>query len=349
MRDLEKELLEVNPRETTQYICYCLMANLVPFLVSSPGCGKSSLVKDIAKKYNLALIDHRLSTSDVTDLNGLPQFKDGKAVFTPFNIFPTKDTQIPDGKNGWLLFLDEFNSAPRAIQAAAYKIILDKTIGQYELHPNCFIICAGNNMNDRAITQELSTAMVSRLVHIHMSCDFDTWMEDVAYRNNYNPTLIAYLQCNREELNTFDPEEDSGLPYNCPRTWSMVNSILQLPEFKLTEETTPLLAGIISKGTAYKFLAFSKLADDIVTPQEIIKSPSNAKIPSALETQWATISNLIGYTTPDNLKEIDTYIDRYNDISLQIMYYKAIKSKDPVIIQHPVFKARLPKIAAYMR
>lgn len=40
-------------------------------------------------------------------------------MFMPFNIFPLENTPLPKGKNGWLLFLDEFNSAPKDVQAAA--------------------------------------------------------------------------------------------------------------------------------------------------------------------------------------------------------------------------------------
>ena len=51
---------------------------------------------------------------------GLPHFtKDGKAEFMPFNIFPLENTPLPKDKDGWLLFLDEFNSATKMVQAAA--------------------------------------------------------------------------------------------------------------------------------------------------------------------------------------------------------------------------------------
>ena len=61
--------------------------------------------------------------------NGLPKFEDNKATFVPFDIFPLSDWKLPEGKEGWLLFLDEFNSASKAVQAASYKLILDRCIG----------------------------------------------------------------------------------------------------------------------------------------------------------------------------------------------------------------------------
>ena len=118
------ELTEVPPSVAKQYILDCLQAGIVPFVTGSPGIGKSQIIKEIAKEMNWKVIDHRLSTSDVTDLLGLPHFvkkPNGKevATFAPFDIFPTELDQIPEGYAGTLIFLDEFNSASEEVQAAA--------------------------------------------------------------------------------------------------------------------------------------------------------------------------------------------------------------------------------------
>lgn len=94
------------PKEATKFIKVCMDSDLVPFIQSSPGVGKSSIVRQIAKEGNLVLIDHRLSTSDPTDLNGLPRFISGKSQFCPFDIFPIEGDKVPEGTNGWLLFLN---------------------------------------------------------------------------------------------------------------------------------------------------------------------------------------------------------------------------------------------------
>ena len=97
-----------------------IKAGIVPMLEGSPGCGKSQVVHQIADAYNLKLIDLRLSQCDPTDLSGFPTIIGGKkADYMPMAHFPIEGDPIPDGYAGWLLFLDEFNSAPNAIQAAA--------------------------------------------------------------------------------------------------------------------------------------------------------------------------------------------------------------------------------------
>ena len=111
-----------NTRQTKAYIEHCLNNDLVPFIQSSPGCGKSALVRQIADEAGFELIDYRLATADPTDIQGLPHFEheiyeyveNGEikthersvAKFVPFNFFPIEDTKLPKGKKGWLLFLN---------------------------------------------------------------------------------------------------------------------------------------------------------------------------------------------------------------------------------------------------
>ena len=107
------------PRQARGHIVEILEAGLVPFLRSSPGMGKSAIIRSIADEYGMELLDIRLSTCAPEDLTGLPHFENGIAKFMPFDMFPVEGTELPTGKNGWIVFLDEFNSASKAVQAAA--------------------------------------------------------------------------------------------------------------------------------------------------------------------------------------------------------------------------------------
>ena len=143
-------LFVCSPRQARSFIVQILEAGLVPYVESSPGCGKSTIMASIAKDFGLKMIDHRLSTSEPTDLSGLPHFtKDGEAAFAPFaELFPLEHTPLVAGTNGWMLFLDEFPAARKETQAAAYKLILDHMVGQHYLHERCVITAAGNRRND---------------------------------------------------------------------------------------------------------------------------------------------------------------------------------------------------------
>ncbi len=206
------------PRQLKSLLSEVLMAGLVPFIQSDPGMGKSSIVKALAKEYGLKMIDHRLSTSAPEDIQGLPRFDaNGKAYMSPFaDIFPTEDMSIPKGYNGWILFLDEFNSARKEVQAASYKLILDRMVGQYRLHDQVAMVAAGNLATSRAITTQLSTAMQSRLIHLELAISFNEWLEDVAIKENYDSRIIAYLSQYPNELLDFRPDHQEKT-FSCPR------------------------------------------------------------------------------------------------------------------------------------
>lgn len=111
--------MQVKHSEAISMLTSCIRAKLVPMLVGSPGIGKSGIVHQIAKDYRLKVIDLRLSQCDPTDLLGMPNVDTERARYVPMETFPIEGDPLPEGYEGWLLFLDEFNSAVQAVQAAA--------------------------------------------------------------------------------------------------------------------------------------------------------------------------------------------------------------------------------------
>ena len=92
-------------KKVTELLPVLCKSNIVPFISSSPGIGKSSIVKTFAKQFNLKVIDLRLTEMDATDIQGLPYFTDDSfSEFRPFNTFPLESTPIPTGIKGGALF-----------------------------------------------------------------------------------------------------------------------------------------------------------------------------------------------------------------------------------------------------
>ena len=50
-----------------------------------------------------------------------------------------------------VLFLDELNSAPPSVQAAAYQLVLNGKIGQYKLPSNVKIVAAGKSVRQTVV------------------------------------------------------------------------------------------------------------------------------------------------------------------------------------------------------
>lgn len=340
------ELYRCTPRQVKQFVTDCLYAGLVPFVQSSPGMGKSTIMRAVAKDLQLKMIDHRLSTSAPEDLSGLPRFDEhGRAMFSPFaELFPLDDAKPEPGTEGWMLFLDEFNSASKSVQAASYKLILDRMTGQRHLHERCVITAAGNLSTDRAITNPISTAMQSRVVHLEMQISFEEWLYDVALKEGYDSRIIAFLSQFPSKLMDFRPDHNEKT-FCCPRTWEFVNRLITDREVK--DETAVLLAGTITSGTAVDFVQFTKVFHNLVTIAEIRKDPSNCRVPTDVGAKWAVISHMMEKITDDNFDDLSIYANRFT-IDFRILFYRSILVRNPNLRQHPAFVRAMSELARYL-
>lgn len=360
------------PRQVKEYIKDCLEADLVPNIESSPGLGKSSIVWAVAKEFNLKVIDHRLSTSAPEDLNGLADFemRNGvrKAVFSPFDIFPIEGTPLPldeNGQkmNGWILFLDEFNAGLKSVQAAAYKTVLDKWIGQYKLHKACWIICAGNLATDRAIVNSLSTAMQSRLIHLEMELKLDKngqyseFMEDVAIPQKWDNRAVAYLNYMPSDLIDFNPAHNEKT-FCCPRTWDFLQRLIKGKEFKTYKDEdgvehyemrkkAPLLAGSITSGKALTFIQFSHIGSSMPNIREILSDPENCRVPHEPEIRWCTITHAVEHVKDDTFQKIATYINRFES-TFRVLFFRSLLVRQPTLRRHPTFASSMLELARYL-
>lgn len=361
---MSSNLYRATPRLAKEYALDCLWAGLVPFLQSSPGLGKSSIMKAIARELNLKLIDHRLSTSAPEDLSGLPRFDDdGYAYFAPFaGIFPVVGTKLPiktpvkydeHGKvlkpaeyyDGWLVFLDEFNSATKLVQAAAYKLILDKQVGQFDLHENCLLACAGNLSTDRALVNPLGTAMQSRVIHIEMVESFDEWLMDVALPQKYDSRVIAYLSQYPSKLMDFRPDHQEKT-FCCPRTWEFVERLIRGKEVE--KRKTGLYAGTITSGVAADFVEFTAVYATMPKVKDILDDPEGYMVPRDLSTKWATCASLLEHVDEDNLTKLAVYINRF-DLTFRVLFFRSVMVNHKTLRHHPAFAKAMLELANYLR
>ncbi len=353
----EPIMFECTPRQLTRHLLTALAVGLVPMIHGSPGIGKSALAKNAAKKLNLKVIDHRLSTSAPEDLSGLPSFVNGKATFSPFDIFPTEDTPVPDGFDGWLLFLDEFNSAAKSVQAAAYKLILDRMVGQHKLHEKVHIAGAGNYATDRAIVNPLGTAMQSRLIHLKLTHNVDEWMEDVAFAENYDKRIVAYISWKPDALFDFRPDHNE-LTFCCPRTWEFMNKLLKGKQYGTVQDKygndiyemdldAALFAGTITSGTATGFIQFTKVFLNLPDIGMIIAMPNATPIPGDKALQWATITHLIEHADEKNFEPVGEYVSRFNT-EFRLIFFRSIIIRKPVLKAHPAFRKMVGELSKYL-
>ena len=342
-------MLTVTPKEAYNEIVHVISRGLVPFITSSPGLGKSSIIAQVARDHRLKLIDLRLSQMLPEDLNGLPMRKGDKASFTPFDTFPLEGEELPLDENGeslegWFIFLDEMTSATKPLQAAAYKLILDKMVGQFKLHPNVAMAAAGNKMTDKAVVNQLSTALQSRVIHYELSEDARAFNE-YAHNNDIDFRIISFLSFLPSRLMDFRPDHNDRT-FACPRTWEFLSRLIK--DCNVDESIRPRVAGTIGNGVADEFITFVKEFDRIPKIEDIVKAPKSIPIPAEMSTKFATVSMLIEHLTEDNVKPVFQYLDRF-ETEMRILFMRGSVIKHPdLAYENDTFVEKKLELARYL-
>jgi MoxR-like ATPase len=315
----------ITPRMLREELEAHAYAGTVPLFLGAPGIGKSEGGHDFADAMNLEMIDVRLSSYLAEDLNGLPVRDGDRAIFLPYDVFPTEDTPLPKGKDGWFLFLDEFTSMSKSVQAPVYKLLLDRMVGQRKLHKRVVIAAAGNRLQDRAVVTALSSALKSRVTTYEMEVNVEEWLQ-WASKNHIDERINGYINYHPSDLMTFNPESDEA-SYSCPR--SLYNLHKLIKDKEVTESMMPRIAGTIGDGVATKFKTYCDEAKDLVRPEEIFSNPNEAPVPRRASTKYATILALTSKIVDDDkiIKAAITYIDKY-DPEFQNVFYRTVLHKD---------------------
>lgn len=304
----KNSLVKVTTSAAPDLIKQVLKAKLVPMLHGSPGIGKSSISKQIAESANLKVIDLRLSQCDPTDLSGFPfvNKESKKAGYVPMDTFPIQGDKIPDGYKGWLLLLDEFNSAPMAVQTAAYKLILDRQVGQHDLHDNLYMIAAGNLETDKAITNRLSTAMQSRLVHLEVTLNYKDWIK-WANQNKLDYRISSFINFKPEMLHKFDPEHND-YTFPCARTWEFVSKLIDGES--TIDHLIPVIAGTIGKGAAAEFLSYVSVFKQLPDFNSIVQNPLSTIVSDEPSVLFAITGLIANNVTKTNFDSVIQYLER---------------------------------------
>jgi len=235
----------------TKVIDKLIDRQLPVFVWGAPGIGKSSIVKQIAEYKELEFLDLRLSLLDPTDLKGIPFFnaKTQEGVWAKPSFLPS------DSDSKGILFLDEINTAPPAVQASAYQLILDRKVGEYELPKGWSIIAAGNRENDRGVVYRMPPPLANRFVHFEMEVDFDDW-KAWAYSAGIESAIIGYLAYDKSMLFTFDPTSNEKA-FATPRSWEYVDSIVKSGID--TDLILDSISGAVGREAAVGYSSFKKV------------------------------------------------------------------------------------------
>jgi len=256
----------VSPNAAKASIKHAIAKKRPIFLWGPPGIGKSDIVHQIAETINAHVIDIRLSLWEPTDIKGIPYFDSNSGTMVWGAPSELPNDEMAAKHENIVLFLDEMNSAAPAVQAAAYQLILNRKVGQYNLPDNVMIVAAGNREADKGVTYRMPAPLANRFIHLEMAVSFDDWFQ-WAVNNNIHKDVVGFLTFSKKDLYDFDPKSPSR-SFATPRSWSFVSELI---EDELDDNTTTdLVSGSVGEGLAVKFMAHRKVAASMPNPTDIL-------------------------------------------------------------------------------
>ncbi len=256
--------ITLTQKELSEFLLNVALVRPV-FIWGAPGIGKSSLVENFALELDLPCVSLLGSQLAPEDLIGVPQILDGTSSFCPPKMIAKEEP--------YCLFLDELNACSHEVQKAFYSLINDKRIGEYYLPEGSIIIGAGNRAQDNAIVKPMSSALINRMVHVHLKVSHRDWLE---WANQYNihPWVLEYIQTRPDHLWSQPPKTEE--PFSTPRSWHMLSDALHEYGAELNFRWMEILAnGCLTPHHATQFKGFIKQINSQYQLKSIIKGETS--------------------------------------------------------------------------
>lgn len=251
-----------------------------------PGVGKSQMVAQIAAKHAAPVIDIRLSQMEPSDLRGIP-FRVNELVEWAV------PAMLPDANRHGLqgiLFLDEITSAPPSVSAAAYQLILDRRLGNYQVPEGWAIFAAGNRQGDRGVTYTMPAPLANRFSHYEVDVNLDDWVA-WAWQRGINDRIIAFLRFRPDLLFEFDPAHNP-VAFPSPRSWEFAHNALHKFEDH-PELFLGALQACVGPAAGIELNAFIQSLDQMPDLDAILRGEDIAT-PREIDLQYAVASALVG-------------------------------------------------------
>ena len=253
------------------------------------GNGKSSSLNTLSQM----LPDHvacyfDCTTKDLGDIS-LPKFAqlESGSDFVSFAI--NEELGVHHDKP-IILMIDEFGKANPAVKNALLRLMLERKIGSYSLHPDS-IVFATTNKGAEGVGDLLPPHARNRITTVQVrKTDHMSWIE-WGINNGIDHTMLGWANDNPQLFASFedvkDPNDNEYIfhpqaqrdAFVTPRSLHSASDILKQRHLFDDQTLTASLIGTIGDAGAMSLMTFIRMADQLPSRDSIKDDPHNAKIP----------------------------------------------------------------------
>ena len=299
------------------------------------GNGKSSTLPTLAK----ALPDHiacyfDCTTKDLGDITipNIAKLDDGTGYVT----YLTNEELGAHNHKPIILMVDEFGKANPAVKNALLRLLLERKIGSYTLHPDS-IIYATTNKGSEGVGDMLPPHARNRLtvVRVRKSTNLE-WIE-WGINAGIDHSLLGWGKDNPHLFASFedikDPDENPYIfhpkqqraAFVTPRSLHSASDILHQRHLFDDQTLTAMLMGTIGDRGAMDLMAFVKMSDQLPSLQSIKDDPKTAKVPESAAAVCMVVYRTLASLEQDWLDAWMGYMPRL-DSEAQGMFANGVRA-----------------------
>jgi len=215
------------------------------------------------EKY-FVFVDIRLTEIEPSDLIGIPRDSNEHVIYKPLGWGRALS------KAAGVLFLDEITNVQRLdVQAAMYKLLLDRKVGFIKLNRNVLVAAAGNRPEDSTIANMLPAPAINRVRRFKIrSPTLDEWIEYMNRYDSWDRRVAGFLKRFSQYLISQRVDQETLEQFPSPRKWThlaLVSENLDLEDLEVISDAE------VGPEAAAHFMAFVKTK--IPDLNKIIKKP----------------------------------------------------------------------------
>ena len=230
------------------------------------GIGKSTVVYQLADKYELPVVERRASQMTEGDLLGLPKV-DGNvtAWLAPEWLAEACNKPV-------VLFLDEVDRATLEVRQGIFELTDSRKLNGYTLHPDTIVFAAvnGGEHGQQYQVGEMDPAELDRWTVFDIEPTVEDWLL-WAKESGISGEVWDFINQNRNHLEHSDDFEPNKV-YPSRRSWERLDECLSSANLLQESSTTlfNLTAAFVGFEAAVSFNDFIANYDRQVTPEDIL-------------------------------------------------------------------------------
>ena len=221
-----------------------------------------------------------------------------------------------------ILMIDEFGKANGQVKNALLRLMLERKIGSYELHPDS-IVFATTNKSSEGVGDLLQPHHRNRLTIVKVrKTEHLAWIE-YGINKGFDHTILGFAKDNPQLFASFediqDPSDNEYIfhpnaereAFFTPRSGEAASDILKQRHLFDDATLTASLIGTVGDRTAMDLMAYVKLTDQLPSRDSIKDDPTGAKIPTS-----ASAVCMVVYRSLASMDK--SYIDPWMDYMVRL-------------------------------